>query len=111
MKWDNTIFLTHILDSIEAIESFIGETYTKKDLMSSRKTKDAVLHNFAIIGEAVHNLDENFVKNHEEIEWDKINAMRNIIIHEYFGVDINLVWDTIKVDLPVLKEQIKMLMR
>ena len=49
------------------------------------------------------------MKNNPHVEWDKIIAMRNIIIHEYFGIDMNLVWDTIKEDLPVLKKQIKIL--
>lgn len=110
MKKDNTIFLAHILDSIEAIESFMEGIDSKEILSSSRKTKDAVLHNFAIIGEAVGNLEDEYIKNNADVEWDKIIAMRNIIIHEYFGIDMNLVWDTIKGDLPVLKKQIKMLL-
>ena len=109
MKKDNTIFLVHILDSIEAVESFMEGVDSKEILSSSRKTKDAILHNFAIIGEAVNNLEGEYMNNNPHVEWDKIIAMRNIIIHEYFGIDMNLVWDTIKEDLPVLKKQIKIL--
>ncbi len=110
MKKDNTIFLAHILDSIEAIEQFVVDIDSLKDFSVSRKTLDAVLRNFTIIGEAVRNLDNEYMENHPVVEWDKIIAMRNIIVHEYFGIDMGLVWDTIKEDLPTLKKQIEKLL-
>jgi uncharacterized protein with HEPN domain len=108
---DNTLFLTHILDSIEAIEDFVKDIHSKEEFTVSRKTKDAVLRNFEIIGEAANNLDEEFITSHPEISWAEIVAMRNMIIHEYFGVDMNLVWDTIIEDLPPFKVQIKVLLK
>jgi len=87
----------------------VKDTPTKEVFIASRKTRDAVLHNFSIIGEAANNLNGDFIKSHPSIAWDKTIAMRNIIIHEYFGVDLNLVWDTIIEDLPAFKAQIKSL--
>lgn len=110
MKKDNAIFLYHILDSIKAIQEFTSDIHSKEKLVASRKTKDAVLRNFEIIGEAVNKLDSDFIKSHPEIEWEKIISMRNIIIHEYFGVDMDLVWDTIQKDLPNFKKQIENLL-
>jgi len=65
-------------------------------------TIDAVLRNFTVIGEAVRFIPDDIISTHPEIPWDDIRDMRNIIVHEYFGVDPSIVWKTITDDLPEL---------
>ena len=63
-----------------------------------------------IIGEAVKNLDNGFKAEHNGIAWEEAASMRNILIHEYFDVDLEIAWDTLNNDLPKLKDQIKNLL-
>jgi len=95
------------LDDIqEAIEKIIQ--YTKgmsfDDFMNDSKTVDAVVRNIAIIGEAVVNLPEEFKEEHSDIPWQDIVGMRNKVIHEYFGVDDGILWQTVIEDIPTLKK-------
>jgi uncharacterized protein with HEPN domain len=105
MKRDPQIFIEHILDSIEAIKSHVARMDVenfKKDI----KTQDAVMRRLEIIGEAVKNLPAPFKKEHPKVSWPKIAGMRNFLIHEYFGVELKLVWTTVKKNLPELKKQL-----
>jgi uncharacterized protein with HEPN domain len=70
------------------------------------KTKDAVERNFQIIGEAVSRIPEDFKKEHTDIEWRVIKDFRNFIIHEYFGINNQIIWDTIELRLPDLLKKI-----
>ena len=101
MKDDRT-YLLHILEAIEKIDKYIAtvdfDDFTDNDMMI-----DAVVRELEIIGEAARSLSESFQDKHFEIPWYKIKAMRNVLIHEYFGVDLKVVWDTCKNDMPVLK--------
>jgi uncharacterized protein with HEPN domain len=72
-----------------------------------RKTIDAVIRNFIIIGEAASHLSEGFLKNHPELPWRDMRDMRNIIVHEYFGVDNMVVWETLKNNLPPILPLLK----
>lgn len=91
-----------ISDIIEAIESVLeytrGMSYAQFD--RDRKTIDAVIRNFIIIGEAASHLSEDFLKNHPDLPWRDMRDMRNIIVHEYFGVDNMVIWETLKKNLP-----------
>ena len=62
-----------------------------------------------IIGEAVRNLPEEFRLEHKDVEWNKAMGIRNILIHHYFGIDLEIVWDTLKESIPQLKKQIESL--
>ncbi len=104
------MFLEDIYDSIEKIEKYT-KSFTKKKLIENQETQDAVIRRFEIIGEAVKNLPVGFKKNHNKINWNKIAGMRNILIHEYFGVNINRVWKTIKEDIPDLKFKISQILK
>jgi uncharacterized protein with HEPN domain len=70
--------------------------------LSDDKTKDAVVRNFEIIGEAANRIDPDFKDSHLEIEWNRIRAFRNRIVHEYFGVDYEIVWEIIETYLDEL---------
>jgi uncharacterized protein with HEPN domain len=106
MKKDPQIFLRHILDSIEAIEAYTQDL-SKEEFIDSQEKQDSIIRRIEIIGEAVRNLDENFRQEYPEVVWRKIVGMRDKLIHEYFGVDLDLIWEVVKRYLPDLKEQIK----
>ena len=102
---DNIVFLLHIRDAIQHIE-----TYTKhiqyKDFIQTRLVQDGVIRQIEIIGEATKNISTKFKEKHPDIPWKKIAGMRDKLIHQYFGVDIKKVWQTVKKDLPILKSKI-----
>jgi uncharacterized protein with HEPN domain len=101
MKPDH-VYLSHMRDAIAKIERYLGgtdyETFAGNDMMI-----DAVVRELEIIGEAARNLSASFVAAHPDIPWSRIKRMRNILIHEYFGVSLKVVWDTSHHNLPPLK--------
>jgi len=104
------LYLEDIVNSIDNIEKYI-EKLLLEDLEKDQKTFDAVVRNIEIIGEAAKNLPEEYKEKNSEIPWNEIVAMRNKVIHEYFGVSMSVLWQTIKVDLPKLKKQIEKLLK
>ncbi len=109
MTKDPKIFLTHILENIVSVEENIrGVDFIT--FLKDIKTRDAVVREIEIIGEAVKNLPMEFRGKHPEIPWQDIADMRNKIVHEYFDIDWDIVWKTIKEDLPELETQIKKLL-
>lgn len=68
--------------------------------------QDAIIRRIEIIGVAVKNIPDDFKKTNTEIPWKQITGMRDILIHQYFGVDLDLTWEVVKKDLPKLKKQI-----
>ena len=104
------ILLLHVLESIERIEDFAKEVSQDK-FLKSEIIQDAVLRRLGIIGEAVKNLPENFKKKHPKVEWKKIAGTRDILVHEYFGVDLKLTYKIIKKDIPKLKKNISEILR
>ncbi len=101
-------FLQHILESIELIEKRTKDI-TNDDLANSIDLQDMVVRRLEIIGEAVRNLPKEFREKHPEINWKSPADMRSVLIHMYYEVDIDILWDTITKDLPPFKEQIKKL--
>lgn len=83
-------------------------SYTKDMTFDSfendSKTVDAVIRNFEIIGEAANRLTEAYKAENPEIEWDHLRGFRNRIVHEYFGIDLEIVWQIIEDDLPRLNQ-------
>ena len=100
------LLVEDIWESIEKIERYV-EGMTQDNFQSDEKTTDAVVRNLEIIGEAAARLPEDFTNRHAEIEWIKIIGLRNRIVHEYFGVDLQIIWQILKKDLPVFKESLK----
>lgn len=104
------LYLQDIIASVEKIAGFIG-TLSFEDFCNDEKTVDAVVRKLEIIGEASKNIPLEIKRNNPEIPWKGIIGMRNKINHEYFGVDLEILWKTVKEDLPILKKQISRLTR
>jgi uncharacterized protein with HEPN domain len=98
--------LLSIMDSCLKIEVFTDEFSDADSFFNDDKSFDAVLMNFVIIGEAVSRLSEKLKAEENRISWGKIKNFRNIVAHDYFGVDAEEVWQIVKNDLPVLKADV-----
>lgn len=94
-----------ILKSIKKIETYI-EGMTASQFKKNELVIDAVVRNLEIIGEASKNISFSKKRLYPDIPWDQMNGMRNILIHEYFGVDAATVWHTSKTHLSILKKQL-----
>jgi len=102
------VFLKHILEEIEFLDSQFHKLEFQ-DLMDDPLLQRACLRSLEVIGEAVKNMSDEFKQGHPSIEWRKIAGLRDKLIHHYFGVDWDIVWDVIKNKLPQMKENIKKL--
>ncbi len=108
MKEDR-VYLLHIRDALTNIQEYTssGREFFFKD----KKTQDAVVRNLEIIGEAVKHLSASLTASHPSIPWKQIAGMRDKLIHEYFGVDLNLVWDVVATGLPDLNRKISEILK
>lgn len=106
MPKDFKVYLDDIIESAVKIKSYIaGMSY--EDFFNDDRTIDAVLRNLGIIGEATKRIPENIRKQRSDIEWHKVIGLRNILIHQYSGVDLEIVWQIITQKLPLFEQQIK----
>lgn len=103
---DNSVYLKHILDSILKIEKYVAG-YTFDQFANDDKTVSAVLRELSIIGEAAARTASEFQANHPTINWKEIFGMRNKLVHDYLGVKLDIVWNTIQENLPPLKDQVQ----
>ena len=108
-KRDDKVYLNDIFESINIIENFIGDM-TEKEFSSNLLVHDAVIRRFEIIGEAASKISDQLKNNANDIEWGLMKDMRNKLIHEYFGVSSETIYQTVKEDLPFLKRQIEILL-
>ena len=105
MKKDVRPYLIDILESIEKINEYVKAT-TEEGFSENTQVQDAIVRRLEIMGEAVKNIPWEFKDKYPEIPWKKIAGMRDILIHEYFGVNLKRVWRIVEKDLPELKSQI-----
>lgn len=99
--------LLAILDSCQKIQKFTSGISDADTFFADEKTFDAVLMNFVIIGEAVARISEGLKQENKHVPWIKIKGLRNLVAHDYFGVDAEEVWQIIKNNLPELAEEIQ----
>lgn len=110
MEKDDLIFIEHLLDSINKIEKYVQDL-SVHEFVDNELIQDAVIRNFEIIGEATKHMSESFRGKYTEVPWKKIAGMRDILIHDYLGIDIYSVWKTIEKDLPELKKQLNSIIK
>ena len=106
MKKDARIFLEHIEESIDLVLEYskgLSFSQFKKD----NKIQDAILRRIEIVGEAVKKLPVEITLKYPEVKWSQIAGMRDKLIRQYFGIDLEIVWNVVRTDIPELKRKIK----
>ncbi len=107
---DASIFLKHILESIALIEKYT-KNINYDDFLEDMRSQDAVMKRLEVIGEAVKNLPTELREENPDIPWKKITATRDILIHHYFGVEMEVVWEIVRKDIIELKFMIESLLK
>lgn len=106
---DDRLYLIHISECIQRIESYVQGGY--ESFAKSRLTQDAVIRNFEIMGEAAKQISERLKESHPQVPWKRITGFRDVLIHDYVGIDSDEVWRIVERDLPTLKKQIESLLK
>ncbi len=102
--------LESIIEATDRIIEYTSGIKSADDFNNDYRNFDATMMNFVVIGEMVDKLSDAFKKKHSEIEWIKIKGFRNLVAHDYFGIDAEEVWQIIKNKIPALKSDIKLLL-
>ena len=105
------VYLDDIMESIIKIEGYMNKVLSYKDFKCNNLITDAVVRNLEIIGEATKNLPLDIKRRYRDIEWKKISGLRDILIHEYFGINLEIVWDVVTDKIPKLKSSIKKIIK
>ncbi len=108
MTKDPRVYLAHILECVQKIERFTADG--RERFFQDEMVQDAVLRNFEVIGEAAKRLDDAYRKAHPEIPWRALAGLREVLIHQYEGVDLEKVWAIVESELPRLREAIARLL-
>lgn len=106
MKKDNFLYIEDINSAIDWIVNDYIVDMTIEEFSYDQKTQDAVIRQIAIIGEAMNKVDTEFLSLYPELPSKEAVSMRNILVHDYDNIDLEKLWKTIKVDLPILKEMV-----
>jgi uncharacterized protein with HEPN domain len=110
MRRDYSLFLKDIIQAMEAIEKFV-EGMEFEELVEDDKTSSAVIRKFEILGEAARNIPDWMREKYPLIPWKRMVGMRDRLIHGYFGIDYELVWDAIKFEIPRIKLELEKILK
>lgn len=103
---DNLFYLNHIIENLNDIDDFM-KNVTREKFNKNKEKQKAVIKSIETIGEAIRKLPEDFIKKYANVDWSQVIAMRNILSHQYFRVDLDVVWKTVFEDLPKLRTEIQ----
>ncbi|MEI7831463.1 MAG: HepT-like ribonuclease domain-containing protein [Prolixibacteraceae bacterium] len=103
--------LLSMLETIEKIIRYTSNYHTAEELYQNDRDFDAAMMNFIVIGEEVGKLTVDLKTTNKQINWEKIYSFRNIIAHHYFGINVDIVWQIITIDLPKLKVDLNLLLK
>jgi uncharacterized protein with HEPN domain len=101
---DDAVYLHHILDCIRRIEEDVEEG--RERFMASHTLQDAVIRNLQTMSESTQRLSDDLKEAHPEIEWYRIAAFRNVLVHDYLGIDLDRIWEITQRDVPELKQAV-----
>jgi uncharacterized protein with HEPN domain len=110
MPRDSRVYLEDILEATRKIKLYAGKL-SKTEFLQDEKTFDAVVRNLEVIGEAVKKLPEDLRAKHPALEWKKMVGLRDILIHEYFGLDAEIVWDIVQNKVPALDREVRTMLK
>jgi len=102
------LYLHHILDALKKIENYVAVGRTV--FLAATHWQDAVIRQLQIVGEATKRLSPSLCASHPEVPWRRIAGLRDVLIHDYMGVDINAVWEITQKEIPVLKNNIQIIL-
>jgi len=105
MKLHDSVYLAHILDAINQIETY-SANLSFEQFSQARLVQDGVIRQLEIIGEASHNLSDDFRDQYPELPWSQIISLRNRLIHAYFDTNLGIVWEIVQNDIPSLKQNV-----
>ena len=106
MKKDDSVYLHHIIDAFVQIE-YYADGVSQEEFLRNRLLQDGVIRQLEVMGEAARNLSDDLRNEHPEIPWRQMVGLRNRMIHAYFNIDLQIIWEIVQGDMPVLKEKMK----
>ncbi len=110
MPRDYKVSLEDILDAARKIRAYT-EGMSQKTFAADSKTLDAVVRNLEIIDEAIKKIPDDIRSKYPAVDWEKIAGLRDLLIHEYFGIDVEIIWDIVQNKLPVLEKQVQQILK
>ncbi len=106
MRRNYEVALQDVLDAISNVAEFVGSK-TRDEFSNDKKTLHAVLRNLEVIGEAIKSIPAEVRRRHADVPWKRIGGLRDVLIHQYFGIDVDIVWNIVENKLPELRQQVE----